>query len=165
MKISLRILAMCVSCLALTPGAMAKEFVGEYKKWTVFKDTVNGEPICYAATRAEDKAPKSAEHGDVVFFVSYFRSSSMPQASLRVSYDLREDLKASARIGGSVWPLYTVRNEAFANNDDERAIERSLKRGSELRVEATSARDTEVAYHFSLSGSSGAIDKAASLCR
>ena len=152
------------TAIFLTPAALAYDFVGSYKDWTVLKDTVNGEPVCYAMTRAEDKAPKSVEHGDVVFFVSFFRASSLPQASLRVSYDLREDLKASASVGGQSWKLYSVRNESFANNGDEQSIERAIRRGSELRVEATSTRNTRVAYHFSLSGSSAAIDKAKALC-
>ncbi|MFC6198138.1 hypothetical protein [Ponticaulis profundi] len=157
------ILAIALSAFA-APVAAAYDYVAGYESWSVYKDTIDGEPVCYAVTRATDKAPKSAEHGDVVFFVSYFRSSSMPQASLRVAYDLREDLKATAAVGGSSWSLYSVRNEAFANTDDETAIANALRRGSELKIEAMSQRNTNVAYHFSLSGSSNAIDKAKSLC-
>lgn len=149
---------------ALTPSASAYDYVAAYKDWSVFKATSSGEPVCYAVTKAEDKAPKSTDHGEVFFFVSYFRSSSQPQASLRVAYNLREDLKAKAIVGGTSWSLYNVQNEAFASNDDEVSIERAIRKGSELRIEAVSERNTEVAYHFSLSGSSGAIDKAKALC-
>lgn len=148
----------------LAPAASAYDYVAAFQKWSVFKDNVNGEPVCYAVTRAEDLAPKSATHGDVVFFVSYFRSASLPQSSLRVSFDLREDLKGRAIVSGKAYSLYAVGNEAFVANADERSIEQALKRGSELRVETTSERNTEVAYEFSLSGSSQAIDKARSLC-
>ncbi len=157
------VIAVLLSVLTI-PAAQAYDYVGAYSDWSVFRDTVNGEPVCYAVTRAEDKAPKSVEHGDVVFFVSYFRSSNLPQSSLRVSYDLREDLKAKAVVSGRSWSLYSVRNEAFADNDNEQSIEQALRRGSTLRVEATSTRNTNVAYHFSLSGSANAIDKARSLC-
>lgn len=153
-----------LASLFLTPAASAYDFVGKFKDWSVFRDTVNGEPVCYAAVRAEDKAPKSVTHGDVVFFVSYFRSETRPQSSLRVSFDLREDLKAKAKVGGQSWNFYAVRNEAFTSNDNENQIEQALRRGSELRFEATSSRNTEVAYHFSLSGSAAAIDKAKALC-
>ena len=158
----------CIIAVALSlffvPAASAYDYVAGFNKWSVFKDTVNGEPVCYAVTRAEDKAPKSADHGDVVFFVSFFRSSQLPQSSLRVSFDLREDLKGKAIVSGRSYALYAVGNEAFVTNTDERSMEQSLKRGSELRVETTSGRNTEVAYSFSLSGSSNAIDKARALC-
>ena len=54
---------------------------------------------------------------------------------------------------------------AFAQDNDDARLVRQLKRGSELRVEATSSRNTRVTYHFSLKGSSAAIDRAASTCR
>ena len=50
------------------------------------------------------------------------------------------------------------------DNDDENAIVEAVRKGSDLKVEATSARNTEVAYSFSLTGSSAAIDKAKALC-
>ena len=55
--------------------------------------------------------------------------------------------------------------EAFAQDRDDSQIVDALRRGSELHVEAVSSRNTQVSYHFSLSGSAAAIDKASSLCR
>ncbi|MAI90946.1 invasion associated locus B family protein [Ponticaulis sp.] len=157
-----------IAALALATGlavpAQAFEYVGAFRDWSVYQDVVNGESVCFAATYAEDSAPRNVDHGEVVFFVTYFHNSSLPQASMRTPYEFREDLPARAQVGGSAWTLYTAGNEIFASNDDERAIRDSLRRGSELRVEAVSARDTEVAYHFSLSGSASAIDRAQSLC-
>ena len=144
----------------------APEAVGQFKDWVVFTDEVNGDQICYAATEATDKAPSSAEHGDVWFYVTNWKSGrARSQPSLKVGYELRTDLAPSARIGRSSWTLFSSGNEAFARDEDDPRIVRSLKRGSELRVEAVSKRDTQVAYHFSLAGSSSAIDRAASACR
>ena len=41
--------------------------VRQYSDWVVFTENVGGERLCYAATQATDKAPKSADHGDVWF--------------------------------------------------------------------------------------------------
>ena len=87
------------------------------------------------------------------------------QPSLKVGFDLREDMAAKASIGRSSWTLFSVGQEAFADDSDDRRIVDALKKGSELRVEAVSARNTQVAYHFSLKGSADAIDKAAAICR
>ncbi|MEM5515905.1 invasion associated locus B family protein [Henriciella sp. AS95] len=151
---------------ALTVAHAAPTAVGRYKDWTVFTETVNGETLCYAATEATDKAPRSADHGDVWFFVSNWRSGkARSQPSLKVGYELRADLPGRASIGRSGWTLYGVGREAFAQDRDDSKIVSALKKGSELRVEAVSARDTKVSYHFSLSGSAAAIDKASSACR
>ena len=140
--------------------------VGRYKDWSVFTETTDGETICYAATPATDKAPKSADHGEVWFYVTNWKSGrARNQPSLKVGYNLREDMAPKARIGRSSWTLFAVGREAFADDADDSHIVSALKKGSELRVEAVSARNTQVAYHFSLSGSAAAIDKAASTCR
>ena len=144
----------------------APTVVRQYSDWVVFTEDIGGERLCYAATQATDKAPKSADHGDVWFYVSNWRSGkARNQPSLKVGYELRGDLPGKARIGRADWTMFGIGREAFVQDTDDAALVRQLKRGSELRVEATSARNTRVTYHFSLSGSSSAIDRAAAICR
>ena len=150
-----------VSTVSATPSV-----IQQYSDWVVFTEDVGGERLCYAATQATDKAPKSAEHGDVWFYVSNWRSGkARNQPSLKVGYELRGDLPGKAKIGRADWTLFGIGREAFAQDSDDAGLVRQLKRGSELRVEATSTRNTRVTYHFSLKGSSTAIDRAASACR
>lgn len=152
--------------LGVPAGLAAPTAVGKYKDWTVFTETVDGEALCYAATQATDKAPRSADHGDVWFYVSSWRSGkARNQPSLKVGFELRGDLPGKARIGRGHWSLFGVGREAFTQDSDDPKLVRQLKRGRELRVEATSQRNTRVTYHFSLSGSSAAIDRASSACR
>ncbi len=151
--------------LMAAPALASPQVVGKYKDWTVFQDGSGRDRVCYAATPATDKAPKAAEHGEVWFYVTNWQSGlSRNQPSLKVGYELREGRPARARIGRSSWTLFTAANEAFADDSDDSKIVRALKRGRELRVEAISARGTATAYHFSLSGSASAIDKAGAVC-
>ena len=151
---------------AIAAAHAAPSAIGRYKDWTVYTETINGETLCYAATEATDKAPRSADHGDVWFFVSNWKSGkARSQPSLKVGYELRDDLPGRVSVGRSGWTMYGVGREAFAQDRDDSNIVSALRKGSELRVEAISARDTKVSYHFSLSGSAAAIDKASSLCR
>jgi len=156
-----------LACGALVASAnAAPTALGQYKDWKVFTDTVGGETMCYAATPATDKAPKAAEHGDVWFYVASARSGkARSQPSLRVGYELRSDLPGKAKIGRASYTMFGMGSEAFAQDSDDPRLVRSLKSGSELRVEATSQRNTRVTYHFSLSGSAAAIDRAAAACR
>ena len=155
-----------LGALSMMSAAAAPSVVRQYSDWVVFTDRIGGEEVCYAATQATDKAPRSADHGDVWFYVSNWRSgNARNQPSLKVGYELRGDLPGKARIGRADWSLFGVGREAYAQDSDDAALVRQLKRGSELRVEATSARNTRVTYHFSLAGSSAAIDRASSICR
>ena len=148
------------------PAIAAPELIYTRKDWSVWQENVGGETICYAATEATDKAPKSADHGDVWFYVTNWESgAARSQPSLKVGYKLREDLPSKARIGRSSWTMFGVEREAFAHDEDDPKLVRALRRGTELRVEAVSSRNTQVTYHFSLSGSADAIDRAARQCR
>lgn len=158
--------AIFAAALVAPLASAAPTAIGRYKDWTVFTEKVNGETLCYAATEATDKAPKSANHGDIWFFVSNWKSGkARSQPSLKVGYELRADLPARATVGRAGWTMYGVGREAFAQNRDDSQLVSALKRGTELHVEAVSARNTKVSYYFSLSGSSAAIDKASSMCR
>lgn len=163
----LRILCMSGIAASLAVPAIADaSAVARYNDWTVFTDRSAGETVCYAATPATDKAPKSADHGDVWFYVTSWKSGrARNQPSMKVGYELREDLPPKARIGRTSISMFGAGREAFADDSDDPKLVRALKKGSELRVEAVSKRNTKVAYHFSLKGSSNAIEKAASTCR
>ncbi len=166
MSRSLLIAFVTVALAGLLPAIAAPSVVRQHSDWIVFTETVDGETLCYAATEATDKAPKSADHGNVWFYVSNWKSGkARSQPSLKVGFELRGDLPGKARIGSSSWSLFGVGSEAFAQDSDDRKLVGQLKRGRELRVEATSERNTRVTYHFSLKGSSAAIDSAASVCR
>ena len=81
-------------------ASAAPTVVRTYSDWIVFTEDVGGERICYAATQATDKAPRSADHGDVWFYVSNWRSGkARNQPSLKVGYELRGDLPGKAKIG------------------------------------------------------------------
>ncbi len=161
-------LAMAGLAVLTGPAALAEaapQAVAQFRDWKVFVQSHQGETLCFAATEATDKAPASADHGNVWFYVTQSKSGRVRnQPSLRVGYTLREDLPSKARVGRSAWTLYNVGNEAFAEDDDDPRLVRAIERGTELRVEGVSARDTAVAYHFSLSGSADAIDKAREAC-
>ncbi len=146
---------------AAAPTALAR-----FKDWTVYTDQNGGELICYAATSATDKAPRTADHGDVWFYVTSSRSGARrSQPSLRVGYELRADVPGQASVGRSKWPLFGAGPEAFAMDEDDPNLVRAIKRGRELRVEAVSSRNTSVAYHFSLAGSADAVERAETACR
>ena len=150
-----------VSSVTAEPSLMAK-----HQDWSVFTDRIKGEEVCYAATRAKDKAPRSVEHGEVWFYVSNWRSGrARSQPSLSVGYGLRADLPSKARVGTRTWDLFNDGREAFAKDNDDAKLVGAIKRGLELRVEAISDRNTATAYHFSLRGSGNAIEKAEQACR
>jgi hypothetical protein len=169
---SARSIAARILLLSIVAAAPARAAPGEpvalarFSDWSVFTDTANGERICYATTQAHDKAPRTADHGDVWFYVTSWASGrARNQPSLKVGYELRPEMPSRARVGRSAWSMFNVGSEAFADDEDDPKLVRAIERGLELRVEAVSERGTAVAYHFSLKGSADAISRAERACR
>lgn len=154
-----------LSAMALPAYAEIKA-IGRFKDWRVYTETVGRDLVCYAATSAFDAAPKDVQHGDVNFFVATWKSgAASSQPSLKVGYDLRADLAPEAIIGREKFKLFASGKEAFAPDKSEKALVAALKKGSELRIEAASTKPVRTAYHFSLKGSTEAIDRARTICR
>jgi len=153
--------------LVVAPAALAQsKAIGRYNDWRVYTEGEGRNMVCFAAVEPSDMAPKSASHGEVTFYVAAFKSgAATSQPSLRVGYTLRSDLAPQAVIGRDKFPMFAAGQEAFFPDDREKPLVEALKKGQELRVEATSVKDARTAYHFSLKGSRDAIDKARDLCR
>lgn len=151
--------------LLSAPAFAAPKSAGLFKDWTVYTDSVDGKRVCFASTPANDKAPRAVKHGDVFFYVTRFEGARRLQPSLRTGLELKPTLSPRLSVGRSRWTLFAVGTEAFAPDDDDAAIVKAVKAGSELRAEATSTAGEALAYHFSLSGSTAAIEKAEALCR
>ncbi len=163
-----RLASAAIAAVIILPAAAQADVKaqGRYKDWTVYTEGSGRDTICYAAVTAGDKAPKNGDHGEVTFYVASWKSGSAAnQPSLKVGYDLRADIVPEVVIGKERFRMYVSGREAFVPDDRERALVDALKKGSELRVEAASKKEARTAYHFSLKGSSDAIDKARALCR
>jgi hypothetical protein len=160
-------LALIAALLVAAPAASAQsKAIGRYSDWRVYTEGEGRSLICFATVEASDKAPKSADHGEVVFYVTAWKSGAASnQPSLRVGYTLRSDIAPAAVVGRERFPMYAAGPEAFVKDNRDGALVEAMKKGSELRVEAASVKDARTAYHFSLKGSREAIDKARALCR
>ncbi len=157
------------SFVVAAPAALAQqpEAKATYRDWSVFVREVDGEKICFAATEASDKSPKSANHGDIFFLIATWASgAAKEQPSLMTGYSINAKPEPSLRIGSDKWDMYVADNEAFIEerSEEERLI-RAMRRGADMRINAVSQRGTATSYVISLRGVSAALDRAAAECR
>ncbi|MEM9168695.1 MAG: invasion associated locus B family protein [Pseudomonadota bacterium] len=156
---------------ALALGAVANaakpEPVATHTDWSVFVQDVEGEKVCFAATEAKDKSPKTVNHGDVFFMVASWKSGAAnQQPSLMASYNFKDAPEPIARIGSDKWEMYVSENEAFIEKEsDENNLVGAMKRGADMRVSAVSSRGTATNYRISLRGITAALKDVDRLCR
>ncbi|MEM8936220.1 MAG: invasion associated locus B family protein [Pseudomonadota bacterium] len=141
--------------------------VATYRDWSVFVREANGEKICFAATEAKDKSPKSVNHGEIFFLIATWKSgAAVEQPNLMTGYQLNARPEPTVRIGSDKWTLYSSENEAFIEAaEEEKRLIRAMRRGLDMRVNAVSQRGTATSYVMSLRGVSNALDRAKSECR
>ena len=92
---------MTALALALAPVSAAQsKAIGRFNDWRVYTEGEGRSMICFATVEASDKAPKSTDHGEVVFYVTAWKSGAASnQPSLRVGYTLRSDIAPAAVVG------------------------------------------------------------------
>jgi invasion protein IalB len=149
------------AALAQTPTAVAT-----YKDWSVFVRDGDGEKICFAASEASDKSPKSVNHGDVFFLVATWASgAAAEQPSLMTGYAIDLKPEPAIRIGSDKWDMYSSENEAFIESkDEEQRLLRAMRRGADMRVSAVSTRGTATSYVVSLRGVTAALERVKKEC-
>jgi invasion protein IalB len=147
--------------------AAEPQAVATFKDWSVFVRDVGGDKICFAATEAKDKSPKSVNHGDIFFLIATWKSGAATnQPSLMVGYNLKDAPGPTIRVGSEKWDMYASENEAFIESAaSEQSLVSAMRRGSEMRISAISSRGTATSYMISLTGVSAALDRAAQACK
>ncbi len=158
---------LAVTGVGVSAAAQQPESKATFRDWSVFVREVGGEKICFAATEAEDKSPKSVNHGDVFFLIASWASgAAKEQPSLMTGYALNAKPEPTLRIGSDKWDMYVSENEAFIEEaSEEDRLVRAMRRGADMRISALSQRGTATSYVISLRGVSAALDRAAAECR
>ena len=115
---------------------------------------------------ARAAAPQSHDHGSVYFLVSSWQSGAVEeQPSFLAGYDLRPTSPPQGRVGSTRYDMFADGQEGFLDDlDEEPDLVREMRRGSVMRVTATTADGVATSYEFSLSGVTAALDRVGSLC-
>lgn len=154
--------------LSLTGLASANEpkTIATYGDWSVFERKVDGDRICFAATEAKDKSPKSVNHGNVFFLVASWASGAAKhQPSLMTGYNLNNEPNPSLRVGSEKWTMYVDENEGFIEKaESEKSLISAMRRGADMQVSAVSSRGTATNYRISLRGITAALQRVDEEC-
>lgn len=164
---SLRLGLIAAAFLVTSPAAaQAPDFRGQHNDWRVFTRGTGPERVCYAVTRPTESRPGDVAHGEVYFFVSSWASgAAREQPSFMAGYELRPDNPPRASIGNDRVTFFVSDQEGFVEERrDETRLVDAMRRGATMRVEAVSARGTNTAYIFSLSGITAALRQVGELC-
>lgn len=139
---------------------------GQYRDWRVFTRSTDAGLVCYALGRPTDSAPRAHAHGDVYFILSSWQSGAVEeQPNILVGYDMLPTSPPRVRVGSSRYDMFVDGHEGFMDDlEDEASLIRAMRRGSVMRITATTTSGVATSYEFSLSGVTAALQRVEALC-
>jgi hypothetical protein len=165
---SLRVLLFSIICfLSLEQKIFAQiKLDGQFKNWTAQNTNINGQQVCYAVSSPIASNPKTLNRAESRIFVS-FRANDKIQNEISVTsgYNYKASSNVNLAIGKREFNFETEDNFAWLTKyEDEISLIELMRKSTQAKVTATSARGTKTIDTFSLNGFSDAYEAAKKKC-
>jgi invasion protein IalB len=152
--------------LAATSAAPAANLVKTFRDWSLFSHTEAQSKICFAASQPKESTPANSKRDPAFFYVSAWPKDGVKsEVSVRLGYPIKKGSTVTVDIGGTSFDLFAKDDKAFvADPTQELKLIEAMKRGTIMKVEATSEQGTTTADSYSLMGISNALEGLATEC-
>lgn len=149
---------------AIGTAASAATLVKTYRDWSLFSHEQSDKKICFAATQPKDSAPSDRE--GVFFYVSAWPKDGVKsEVSVRLGYKIKQGSTVKVSVGSDSFDLFAKDDKAFvADPTEELKLIEAMKRGSSMKVEATSDSGSSTSDTYSLMGISAALRGLSDTC-
>lgn len=145
--------------VAISSTVSAAVLVKTYRDWSLFAHDKSENKICFAATQPKDSSPAGASREGVFFYVSAWPKDGIKtEISIRLGYQIKEGSTVRVSVGSNSFDLFAKDDNAFvADATDELKLIDAMKRGSSMKVDATSDAGSATSDTYSLMGVSAAL--------
>ena len=152
--------------VAAGSAASAAQLVKTYRDWSVFSHEQADKKICFAATQPKDTTPEGANRDGVFFYVSAWPKDGVKsEVSVRLGYTIQKGSTVKVVVGSDSFDLFAKDDKAFvADATEELKLIDAMRRGSSMKVEATSDSGSATADTYSLMGISAALKGLSDTC-
>lgn len=173
MPISSRLLALASAVLLAHPAEAQQKkplvpprppsgahAIGHFEDWVAATHPEDGQPVCYAFTRASNSAPALAGRGEVVLTVTE-RSTGRDVVAISAGFGYSANAAVRVEVEATSFEFYTAQRSAFARDGHAAVV--AFQRGRQVLARSPGPKGAPVADSFSLHGFSAAyaaIEKA-----
>lgn len=139
---------------------------GTFGDWQLLTDGANPHAFCFVTSSPKSSTPKGASRGTPRAYISAWPKDGIKgEVSFMVGFSIKPASAGSATIGDNTFVLFGSKDKAFVKDaTQELKLVEAMKKGSEIRIEATSERGTVVSDTYSLAGISEALQKLQAEC-
>ena len=153
--------------------AQERELLGTFRDWNAFRETLDGNTICYAvAIPGETQlSRRGRQRGDVYFFVTTWKELGVRnQVNVVVGYPIDEDSTPAIRIGNETFDMFgrNTQDEGrtwLLDSEQTDTLLGAMRRGSRMTVTGRSELGTDSTDQYSLMGATDALASAFGACQ
>jgi len=144
--------------------------LGAYKNWSALQNVSRDGKSCYAMSQPKTSEPKKAKRDPIYFLINTWPARpAKDEVEVVSGYEFKADSMVTVTVGSEKFELFTKNdgdsgNAWMKDSSEEARLVAAMTRGSTAIVSGTSARGTATKDTYSLSGISGALDKAHAAC-
>jgi hypothetical protein len=165
---SLRVLFFSIICLLSFEQKIFSQIKldGQFKNWTAQNTNINGQQVYYAVSSPVASDPKGLNRAESRIFVS-FRPNDKIQNEISVTsgYNYKASSRVNVAIDKKEFKFETEDNFAWLTKyEEEVAMIELMRKSSQAKISATSAKGSKTIDTFSLSGFSDAYEAAKKKC-
>jgi hypothetical protein len=165
---SLRVLFFSIICLLSFEQKIFAQIKldGQFKNWTAQNTNINGQQVCYAASSPVAYDPKGLNRAESRIFVSFRPNDKIQnEISITSGYNYKASSRVNVVIDKKEFKFETEDNFAWLTKyEEEVAMIELMRKSSQAKISATSAKGSKTTDTFSLSGFSDAYEVAKKKC-
>ena len=139
---------------------------GQFKNWTAQNTNINGQQVCYAVSSPVAYDPKGLNRAESRIFVSFRPNDKIQnEISITSGYNYKASSRVNVVIDKKEFKFETEDNFAWLTKyEEEVAMIELMRKSSQAKISATSAKGSKTTDTFSLSGFSDAYEIAKKKC-
>lgn len=165
----LRTLSVIAALTAYATAAYAVERVDKIEAilaWTLYADSAATHDICFISAVPKSSIPDGASRdAPRAYLTAWPKERVKAEVSFRMGFPVNPTSEPTALIGLTEVKLFNRDDRLYVvDAAQETRLVEAMKRGTDIRVVATSERGTKVTDIYSLGGFSQAFAKLQSLC-
>lgn len=154
--LTLAALTLATASLASGAAAQSVKRIGDYRDWSAYSTTENGNPVCFVASVPTKSEGNYTSRGNAFSIVTLRPADNRdPEVSFIAGYTFEEDSAVEVTLDGNQqFRFFTQDDAAWLPNEpdaDTKMIE-TMKNGLEMVVKGTSNRGTLTTDTYSLRG-------------
>ena len=164
---TVRTLLACAVALAAAPAlAQTPQFLGTYRDWNVYAFTEDGEKICYMASEPKQQDGNYTRRDSPAVLVTRRPGPKVvDEVSVQPGYSYLDGSEVEVTIASNKFMLFTRDEHAWTKSEDaDLALIAAMKRGADMTVRGTSARNTYSLDTYSLLGFTAAYNAMVEAC-